>query len=347
MNLFKAKRARDEAAALAQIPVIDFGPAFAGEPGALERLAAEVRQACEGVAFLYIKNHGIDQAVIDRAFAASRRFHALPLEQKLALKINANNIGYLPVNASMQRATEVHKATRPNFNESFFVSYDRPADHPDVLAGKPFRGRNQWPDEAAVPGLRADIMAYFTAVEALGHRMLPAFARALDMPADFFAPFFADEGHAPLRFLHYPPQETDDPEQFGAGPHTDNGFLTILAREDGVPGLAVRLLNGEWVAPPVIPGTLLINLGNILKRWSNNRFQATPHGVVNETGADRYSIAFFFGPNPAARIECLPTCTGPDNPPRYDPATYLDLIFAFYNANYDHRQSGDRQKPAA
>lgn len=340
LNIFKARRAQDEAAALAQIPVIDFGPAFAGMPGALEEIAEQVRVACEGVAFFYASNHGIPQAVIDRAFAASRRFHAMPIEQKLALKINGNNIGYLPINSSKQAASDVHKATRPNFNESFFVSYDRPADHPDASRGLPFRGRNQWPD--GMPGLRDDIMAYFTAVEALGHRMLPAFATALGMPADFFTRPFANEGHAPLRFLHYPPQESDDPEQFGAGPHTDNSFLTVLAREEGVPGLAVRLLNGEWVSPPVIPGTVLINLGNIMKRWSNNRFQATPHGVVNETGADRYSIAFFFGPNPAARIECLPTCTGPDNPPKYDPATYLDLIFAFYNANYDHRQ-----KPAA
>ncbi|PYM58228.1 MAG: hypothetical protein DMD77_09370 [Candidatus Rokuibacteriota bacterium] len=132
-------------------------------------------------------------------------------------------------------------------------------------------------------------------------------------------------------------QEIDDDEQFGQGPHTDNSFITMLARED-TPGLAVRLPSGEWLAPPVIPGTFLVNLGNIMKRWSNDRFLSTPHGVLNDTGKDRYSIAFFFSPNVEAVIECLPSCTGADNPPRYPPAVYRDLVLDFYNANYFHRQ---------
>src|SRR5690606_14377009 len=220
------------------IPVIDFGPAFRGEAGAREAVAAQVRQACERVGFFYLAGHGVPQAVIDAAFAASREFHALPLEQKLQLEINENNIGYLPLNQSMQRASTVHKATRPNYNESFFVSHDRGADHPDVVAGLPLRGRNQWPH--GHERIRTAMMRYFKALEDLGGRMLPVFARSLEMPADHFAPFFADEAHINLRFLHYPPQDTDDDEQFGQGPHTDNSFLTILARED-VPGLAVRL----------------------------------------------------------------------------------------------------------
>jgi isopenicillin N synthase-like dioxygenase len=112
------------------------------------------------------------------------------------------------------------------------------------------------------------------------------------------------EAHINLRFLHYPPQESDDDEQFGQGPHTDNSFVTILARMD-VPGLAVRLPSGEWLAPPLIPGTFLVNLGNMMKRWSNDRFLSTPHGVLNDSGADRYSIAFFYSPSPDAAIECL------------------------------------------
>src|SRR5205823_4772247 len=112
-----------------------------------------------------------------------------------------------------------------------------------------------------------------------------------------------------LRFLHYPPQELDDYEQFGQRPHTDNSFFTMLAREE-VPGLAVRLPSGEWLAPPVIDGTFLVNLGNVMKRWSNDRFLSTPHGVLNDSGRDRYSIAVFYSPNPDARLEVLPTCTG-------------------------------------
>src|SRR4029453_1832143 len=229
----------------------------------------------------------------------------------------------------------VHKATRPNYNESFFISHDRPADHPDVVAGVPLRGRDQWP--TAHGAMRRAMVTYFERLEAVGEAMLPVLARALDMPAHAFAPFFADEPHANLRFLHYPPQETDDDEQFGQGPHTDNSFITILAREK-VPGLAVRLPSGEWLAPPLIPGTFFVNLGNVMKRWSNDRFLSTPHGVLNDSGTDRYSIAFFYSPNPASRIECVPSCTGPDNPARYPPAVYRDLELEFYNANYFHRQ---------
>jgi isopenicillin N synthase-like dioxygenase len=273
--------------------------------------------------------------VIDDAFEAAREFHAMPLEGKMRLKINENNIGYLPVNQSMQRASTVHRNTRPNFNESFFISHDRGADHPDVLAGKPLRGRNQWPE--GHERMRDAMLRYFKALEGAGERMLPVLARALDMPADYFARFFANEAHINLRFLHYPPQQTEDDEQFGQAPHTDNSFITILARE-AVPGLAVQLPSGEWLPPPIVPGTFLVNLGNMMKRWSNDRFRSTPHGVLNDSGMDRYSIAFFYSPNPASVIECLPSCTRPDNPPRYPPAIYGDLILEFFNANYFHRK---------
>jgi isopenicillin N synthase-like dioxygenase len=342
MNLFKEHAVKDPEAAAHIIPVIDYGPYFAGEKGALERLAAEIARACTQVGFFYMKNHGVPETLIARAFAAARRFHALPLEEKLKVRLNENNIGYLPLNASVQGASSVHKATRPNFNESFFVSHDRGPDHPDVVAGKPLRGRNQWPQ--GVPGLREDMMAYFEALYRMCERMLPAFAVALGMPADYFAPFFANEAHANLRFLHYPPQLGADDETFGQAPHTDNSFMTVLARSE-VPGLAVRLPSGEWFVPPLLPGTFLINLGNIMRRWSNDRFLSTPHGVINESGSDRYSIAYFYSPNPDSVIECLPSCTGPDNPPRYPKAVYRDLVLAFYRANYFH-QKGHRSAAA-
>jgi isopenicillin N synthase-like dioxygenase len=342
MNIFKAQAVKDPEAIARAIPVIDLAPAFGGGSG-LERVAAQVREASERVGFFYVKGHGVPAAVVDDAFAASREFHALPLEDKLALKLNQNNIGYLPVNESMQRASTVHKATRPNYNESFFISHDRPADHPDVVAGTPLRGRNQWPE--GHPAMRAAMVRYFETMVALGERTLPVLDRALDMPAGHFAPFFADEAHVNLRFLHYPPQELDDPEQFGQGPHTDNSFITFLARED-TPGLAVRLPSGEWLAPPLIEGTFLVNLGNVMKRWSNDRFLSTPHGVVNDSGRDRYSIALFYSPNVRARIEVLPSCVSPTNPARYEPAIYGDLVKAFYSANYFHQKDHARTAAA-
>ena len=121
--------------------------------------------------------------------------------------------------------------------------------------------------------------------------------------------------------------------------------MTALARED-VPGLAVRLPSGEWFPPPIIPGTFLINLGNIMRRWSNDRFLSTPHGVLNDSGTDRYSIAYFHSPNVDSVIECLPSCVSEDNPAKYKPAVYRDLVLDFYRANYFH-QKGHRSEAAA
>ena len=335
MNIFKAMAVRSVEEATRSIPVIDFGPAFRGDPGALDAVAVQVRHACEHVGFFYMAGHGVPQEIVDAAFDAAREFHSMPLEDKLKLNINENNIGYLPVNQSMQRASTVHKNTRPNYNESYFISHDRGADHPDVIAGKPLRGRNQWPE--GHEAMRDAMKRYFKALEAASERMLPVLARALDMPADHFGPFFENEAHINLRFLHYPPQESQDDEQFGQAPHTDNSFITMLAREE-VPGLALRLPSGEWLAPPVIAGTFLVNLGNVMRRWSNDRFLSTPHGVLNDSGRDRYSIAFFYSPNPASTIECVPSCTGPGEPARYPPAVYRDLILEFYSANYFHQK---------
>ena len=343
MHLFARAGVTDVQAAARLVPVIDFAPAFAGVPGALRAVGAELRRACEEVGFFYVAGHGVAAAVIERGFAASRSFHALPLPTRLALRLNENNIGYLPMNASTQAASTVHKATRPNQNESFFISYDRDAAHPDVIAATPLRGRNQWPP--GVASMRADMMEYFHALEALGRRMLPGFAVALDLEADYFAPFFAGEAHATLRFLHYPPQRDTADNSFGTAPHTDNSFMTLLARTD-VPGLAIRMPSGEWFAPPVIAGTFLVNLGNIMRRWSNERFLSTPHGVINDSGADRYSIACFFSPRPDTVIAPLPSCVDAAHPPRSEPALYQDLILAFFRANYFH-QPGHRSEAAA
>ena len=343
MHLFKQHAVKDFESTANQIPVVDYGPYFAGTPGALERIAADVKYASENIGFFYALNHGIPQTTIDAAFAASQRFHALPDAEKRALSLNENNIGYLAPNTSVQAASTVHKATRPNFNESFFISHDRGADHPDVLADIPLRGRNKWP--ASLPDIRAPMMDYVRTMDDLCNRMLPPFAVALGMPAKTFDPLFANEAHVTCRFLHYPPQDPTEENLFGQAPHTDNSFMTALARTD-VPGLAVRLPSGEWFSPPILPGTFLINLGNMMRRFSNDRFLATPHGVLNESGKDRYSIAYFHSPNPSATIAPLPSCVSAENPARYEPSVYRDMVLAFFRANYFH-QKGHRSDAAA
>ena len=356
MHLFKENAPQDIDAALAQLPIIDLGPYFNGsnssdpssngpnansKDGALAALASKIGAACETTGFFYIKNHGVSDTVIDRAFAEHKRFHALPLADKTKLTLDQYNVGYLAMNTSIQAHSTVHKATKPNQNESFFVTHDRGPDHPDVINKTPMRGHNYWPEN--LPGFRDGVTGYFSALNALAQRMLPAFAVALNMPKDTFTPYFSDENHATLRMLHYPPTQQDD-NDFGAGPHTDNSFLTILARSE-VPGLAVQLPSGDWLSPPLIPGTFLVNIGNIIRRMSNDRFMSTPHGVIVEGDKDRYSIAYFHSPNVLRTIEVLPSCTDADNPPKYDPVVYGDLVKGFYSANYTHQKTfGDKPR---
>ncbi|MEX2617429.1 MAG: 2-oxoglutarate and iron-dependent oxygenase domain-containing protein [Alphaproteobacteria bacterium] len=333
MHLFERHAPADMDAAAARIPVLDLGPYFAGAAGARAALAAEIRQACEDVGFFYIRRHGIPDAPIARAFAESKRFHALPLAAKQALSLDAGNIGYLAMNASTQGHSTVHRATKPNQNESYFVTHETDPAAPGAMPLTPKRGRNAWPD--GLPGFREGVMAYFDAVHALAQKMLPAFSVSLGMAPDFLAPMFTDGGHVQLRFLHYPPTRIGD-NDFGTGPHTDNSFFTILARMD-VPGLRIRMPSGEWVVPPLIPGTLLVNIGNYARRMSNDRFLSTPHGVIVEGDADRYAIAYFHSPTSTNVISVLPPFVDADHPPKYEPALMADLIQEFWSANYAHQ----------
>ena len=320
---------RRSPAAADVIPVIDYGPVFAGEAGALPRLGEQIAKAAENVGFFYALNHGIADELLVRAFVAARQFFALTLEQKLAIKLNKRGVGYLPINSSVQSASSVGKAILSNRSESLFIAHEAGVESSDPTQQESLSGGNQWPVE--IPDFRRDVMAYFAALEAMCKSMLPALAVALGEPADFFEPYFGEEADAKLRLLHYPPQHQSGENVFGQRPHTDNSFITALARTE-VPGLVVRLPSGEWFPPPVIPGSLLINLGNIMRRWSNDRFLSVPHAVLNALGADRYSIAYFYNPNPDRLIECVPSCTGPDNPPLYPPALYRNLAADFYRA---------------
>lgn len=328
------------------IPVLDLGPWRAGAAGARERLAAELRHAQENVGFFVIVNHGVPQSRIDAAFECARRFHALPLETKLALKANEHNIGYLPFKGSTTRSSKVNLNTKPNLNEAFFVKRDLAPDHPDVLAGKRYKAPNQWPDETLLPGFRSEVVGWCAMLEALAKSLLPLYARALDLPADWFDTAFADPMYT-LRLTHYPPVPEADVEdnQFAIAPHTDSGFLTLLAQSD-IPGLAIRLPDGNWIEPPAIPGSFVVNTGDLAHRWTNERFLSTPHRVIHRALRDRYAVPFFFDCSYDHIMQCIPTCTGPGRPPKYPPTTYPDYQLWFGSRNYAHIKPTDGEKLA-
>ena len=133
-----------------------------------------------------------------------------------------------------------------------------------------------------------------------------------------------------LSLLHYPPQKDIGDRQYGIAPHTDNSFMTFLAQAN-VPGLAVRMPSGHWRIVENIPGTFLVNTGNVMVRWTNGRFLSTKHHVINTSGVERFSIPVFFGPSGDAVIECVPSCVGPGNPAKFEPMTYRDVRKWYYN----------------
>jgi isopenicillin N synthase-like dioxygenase len=321
----------------AAIPVLDLGSYLSGTPGALEAAAVELREALEGIGFFIIVNHGVPQDLIDATFAAARRFHAQPLAAKMALRMNAHNNGYMAMSRYTIRTSDVNANDKPDLNEAFFVKRERPPDDPLVQSGRRFVGPNRWPDD--LPGFRDTVLAYTDTVDALGRRVLPVCAVALDLPPTYFDAAFA-ESQFSFRLSHYPPVQAEA-NQFGIAPHTDANFLTFLAQTD-VPGLQVRTPYGGWLDVPYIPGSFAVNAGDMMFRWTNGRFKSTPHRALPPVGQHRYAIPFFLGPHIDTVIACLPTCHGPDRPQRYAPITYEEYLGWWYDANYNATLQDDK-----
>jgi isopenicillin N synthase-like dioxygenase len=312
------------------IPVVDLAPFKAGTRAGKDQVAKDIRTAAEDIGFLYIKNHGVPQAAIDAAFAASRRFFALPEADKLAIKINKWHRGYMPFNNAV-----VAEGLKPNLSESFLIGGYLPPDDPDVLADVPMHGPNQWP--APMPEIRPVLESYIEHLTDLGFLVLRAFAVALELPEHFFEEHY----RKPMRFirlLHYPPQLGQRADnEFGAAPHSDFGCVTILA-QDEAGGLQVRRRGGGWIDAPSIPGTFVVNIGDMLMRWTNDKWVSTPHRVINTSGRERHSLPFFFDPTYHTLVSCIESCRRPGKPAKYEPITWGDYLKQRFDSIYAYRK---------
>jgi isopenicillin N synthase-like dioxygenase len=314
-----------------RLPVIDL--AGLRDPAADASIARALDDAFRTVGFCYFVNTGIDPALLDAVFAASRRFHALPLEAKRAIAMNAFHRGYMARKTSLIETSSVARVTRPNDSESFMLMHEVAPDDPRF--GTALNGPNQWP--ADLPGFSAAVRAYDAALRGLCLRLLRPIALALDLPDDALEQYFRQPTTF-LRLLHYPPQPADAPDDaFGSAPHTDYGFITILAQDD-VGGLEVRPRDGDWIAAPPIPGSFVVNVADMLARWTNDRWQSTPHRVKNLSPGDRYSCPYFFDMDLDCTITCLETCNNAANPPRYPPVRYGDYLLERLDRNYAYRK---------
>jgi isopenicillin N synthase-like dioxygenase len=232
---------------------------------------------------------------------------------------------------------KMHETARADLKESFNWALDLAADDPDVLSGdKPLLGPNNWPDDD-LPELRSALYAYYLAACDCGRDLMRAFAVSLGAGESFFAPRF-DKPIARGSALYYPPQPPQmGTEQFGVGAHTDYGCLTLLW-QDEVGGLQVQGRDGDWVTAHPIPDTLVVNVGDLLARWSNDRFVSTPHRVVNASGRERYSMAVFFDPNYDAVVDPRELLGPGDGAPKFDPIVAGEHVRARFDAAFAYRQ---------
>jgi isopenicillin N synthase-like dioxygenase len=286
------------------VPVIDLAPLRTGDPSARRKVAEILAEACGRVGFLYVSNHNVPQASVEAIFQTAMDFHNLPLEAKMEVSITKNDHaqGYLH---GMTKG--VHAKIAPNQQEAFQIRRPLADNDPAILAGRPLAGKIPWP--SAMPDLQPRMTAYYEQMDALGYELLSLFELGLDLPAGTLKTYFEPDMNS-LRLLHYPPQPDDAPPgSLGARAHTDTNAFTILA-QDPNGGLEIRNREGEWVAVPPIPGTFVVNVGEVVKVWTDAVFSSTVHRVINRSGKERYSIPFFMYPAYDALI--TPLIANPD-----------------------------------
>lgn len=273
------------------IPVVDIQPLRDGsDPMGVAKL---LHAASQSLGFIYIKGHGIPDEVIENARSCAYEFFDQPENIKNTVKVTAKHRGWLG-----QGGAKMKDDAKADLKESFIWSIE--GDSLQLPLDHDLRGDNIWPN--ALPELRQKAMAYFQHAHQVAHHLMRGFALGLNLKEDFFLKT-ASRPLSRASFVYYPAQPADlGSSQFGVGPHTDFGVLTVLC-QDSVGGLQVEDVNGDWVQAPPIEGTLIVNVADLLSRWTDGAYKSTPHRVINSSGKKRLSIVLAFDPNPETVID--------------------------------------------
>lgn len=314
--------------------MVDISPFLPDGAGGREAdaVAEVIDRSCREIGFFLMTGHGIDPGSRAGLLEMARRFFDRPVEEKEALAIgrSAFHRGYVGL------ATETldDANTRAgDLKETLDTGEEHGPDHPEVLAGTPLHGPNQLPD---IPGFHTALEAYRGQAIAAAEAIQRAMARALGLDDRHFTSLGHTMYH--LRLIHYPPQAVLPPAdgQLGCGAHTDYGTLTVLA-DDGVGGLQVMRRDGRWIDVAVPADAVVVNLGDLMAIWTNDRWVSTPHRVVNPPDVDRYSMPLFVTPPFHADIACLATCLAPGEQPRYEPLVSGPYLLSRFDATHSYR----------
>ena len=310
------------------LPIVDVESLLCGSARDVTGAVGAIRSACLDKGFFYCVGHGIGAELRGAVFRQSEAFFSLPESEKLKVdkRQSRANRGY-----EMLRGQTLEPGTPPDLKEGYYIGAEVSDDDPRA-ARLINVGPNVWPE--ALPDFRAVMDSYFFEMTALASVLLRGLALSLDLPGDHFSEFERDP-LATLRLLHYPPQPvvTASGEK-GCGAHTDFGGITILMQDD-IGGLQVWDNGSQaWIDAPPIPDAFIVNLGDLMGRWTNDRYRSTLHRVINVSGRERYSVPFFFSGNHDYQIECLPTCRVAGQDPKYPSTTVDEHIRRMYARTY-------------
>jgi len=297
------------------IPMIDVGGIFSEKLEDRVAVAKEIRDAAHRIGFFYIVNHGIDESYVEEIWKQAERFFAMPMDKKMEIwtgQTPRNFVGYHPP----LRYNGEGRAEK-DLNEAFNCQGE--FDPADSVLGK--ERENLWPSD--LPGFKEKMLAYHEQMTTFSRKLAAIFALAVDLPENYFESMIT-EPKSNLRIVKYPVR-APGADQAGIGAHSDSTAWTLL-KQNSVSGLQVLNKRGEFISAPPVPHSYVVNIGDQLQRQTNGFFQSTVHRVVNTGDKVRYASPFFFGYNPWAMLETLPTCTSPDNPPKYEPMTSSDYV---------------------
>ncbi|KAI5981690.1 hypothetical protein F5J12DRAFT_878989 [Pisolithus orientalis] len=315
------------------IPIVNIGHASTPEERAASAL--QIRDACMNVGFFYVRNHGIPEEIIDRVLSALKAYFSLPIETKMKLyhREGANYRGYAPVLDS-----NIDSENKGDLFEGFVIGWEEQVfeeDDDKEADANTTTIPNIWPSEPA--RFREAFVNYYHAAVGVRNVLFRLFALALDLPETYFDD--KNENPPTMRGHHYPPQTgCEDDYAFGINAHSDFECFTILWQEPGIQALQVLNSDKQWINAPPIPGTLVINIGDLLARWTNDVFRSTVHRVINKSGVRRYSVAMFVGIDPRVRVEPIPSCISSEKPPKYGPIFAGEHVRKRLNETY-HRNA--------
>lgn len=316
------------------IPVVDISPLRDGSDPL--QVAKQLHAASQNLGFIYIKGHGIPQQLIDDATRSAFDFFRANESDKATVLISPRHRGWLKPGAA-----KMQDGAAADLKESFVWGYEdssgnTPQDHP-------LRGPNQWPP--FVPGMRQHATSYFEQAHVVARHLMRGFALGLNLPENFFLKSCG----VPLSrasFVFYPAQPASmGDQQFGVAPHTDFGVLTVLCQDDNG-GLQVQDINGDWIHAPPIPDTLVVNVGDLLSRWTDGAYKSTPHRVVNSSGRERMSLVLAFDPDPETLIDAR-AVLGDSHNPADEAITCGDYLVWRFQKAFSYRDEPVQSKTTA